>query len=109
MTEEQQKGDAQQGALKDAEPYLVYTGLGIQKEQLYRSFVLEKGNAFNVEPKKKTKKTHTVTFLNRSHLPPKSFYFLNVLFSSNKMAQRNYELLHLISCLLGGNKQKIMG
>lgn len=52
MTEEQQKGDAQQGALKDAEPYLVYTGLGIQKEQLYRSFVLEKGNAFNVEPKK---------------------------------------------------------
>lgn len=71
MTEERQKGDAQQGALKDAEPYLVYTGLGIQKEQLYRSFVLEKGNAFNVEPKKKKK--GTVTFLNKFHLPPKSF------------------------------------
>lgn len=42
-------GDAQ-GALKDTEPYLVYTGLGIQEEQLYGSFILEKGNAFNVEP-----------------------------------------------------------
>lgn len=55
MTKEQQKEDAQQGAPKDAEPYLVYTGLGIQKEQLYCSFVLEKGNAFNVEPEKKKK------------------------------------------------------
>lgn len=30
--------------------HLVHTGLGIQKEQLDRRFVLEKGNAFNVEP-----------------------------------------------------------
>lgn len=44
--------------------------------------------------------------MNRFNLPPKPFYFLSVLFSSNKIAQRNYELLHLISCLLGGNKQK---
>lgn len=50
------EGDAQQGDPKDAQPYLVHTGLGVQEEQLYRRFVLEKGNAFNVEPDKKKKK-----------------------------------------------------
>lgn len=35
---------------RNAGAYLVHTGLGIQKEQLDCSFVLEKGNAFNVEP-----------------------------------------------------------
>lgn len=50
------EGDAQQGDPKDAQPYLVHTGLGVQEEQLYRRFVLEKGNAFNVEPDKKNKK-----------------------------------------------------
>lgn len=28
----------------------MYAGLGIQEEQLYCSFVLEKGNTLNVEP-----------------------------------------------------------
>lgn len=31
------------------------------------------------------------------------------MFSSNKTVQRNYKLLHFISCPLGGNKQKIVG
>jgi len=43
-------GDVRQEAPEDAEPYLVYAGLSVQKEQLNCSFVLEKGNAFNVEP-----------------------------------------------------------
>jgi len=40
----------QHGAPEDAEPYLVYAGLGIQEEQLYCCFILEEGDAFNVEP-----------------------------------------------------------
>lgn len=42
--------NGQHRAAKDTEPYLVYTGLGIQEEQLYCCFILEEGDAFNVEP-----------------------------------------------------------
>lgn len=44
------RGAIEERCTRSSKSYLVYTGLGIQKKQLYCSFVLEKGNAFNVEP-----------------------------------------------------------
>ena len=59
---------------RNARDYLVHTRLGIQKEQFNRSFVLEKGNAFNVEPenekKKVTSRNTSTAVLQSQYTPP---------------------------------------